>query len=86
MSASDEWTDWHLTPRGWERGDRCVDFAGVKEQNPKPEGTVAVYCYREVVSSIYSAVDRSVDGPRLLGTAEAHRDLLDRFGQPPQKF
>ena len=20
MSASNEWTEWHLTPRGWERG------------------------------------------------------------------
>ena len=26
MSLSKEWTDWHLTPRGWEAGSQQTDF------------------------------------------------------------
>src|SRR5574343_541972 len=29
MAASSEWTEWHLTPRGWVRGSDQRDFAGV---------------------------------------------------------
>jgi hypothetical protein len=32
MSHSKEWTDWHLTPWGWERGSTRVDGAGVTEK------------------------------------------------------
>ena len=30
MSATNEWTEWHLTPRGWERGSERQDFGGIK--------------------------------------------------------
>jgi len=29
MSASKEWTEWHLTPTGWVRGSEKVDYQGV---------------------------------------------------------
>jgi hypothetical protein len=27
MAVSNEWTEWHLTPRGWEFGDEKTDFS-----------------------------------------------------------
>jgi len=34
MSASNEWTEWHLTPRGWERGTEKEDFRRIDREPP----------------------------------------------------
>jgi len=34
MSASNEWTEWHLTPRGWERGTEKEDFRRIDRERP----------------------------------------------------
>ena len=34
MSYSDEWTEWHLTPRGWERGSERTDGPDVEFKEP----------------------------------------------------
>ncbi len=33
---SDESTEWHLTPRGWESGSERVDVAGVTLSHAQP--------------------------------------------------
>lgn len=56
MSASHEWNEWHLTPRGWEAGSSCVDFAGVTEV-PPPADRVLTKRHVEHLSSAFSKMD-----------------------------
>lgn len=53
MSESDEWTDWHLTPRGWEEGSQKLDFVGYQEK-PVPKDGVMTCRYSEKLSSPFS--------------------------------
>jgi hypothetical protein len=85
MELSEEWTEWHLTPNGWERGTTHRDFSGTTER-PDPPGSVAVYEYREAPSSIYSRADRECDRIRLTGTKEEARLLLAQHGPCPEKL
>ena len=42
MSATNEWTEWHLTPRGWERGSERQDFGGKKTVTPPEDRVLTV--------------------------------------------
>jgi hypothetical protein len=55
MSASDEWTQWHLTPRGWEKGDSETDFNSFDK--PTPDDRVQTVEYRELVASSFSGLE-----------------------------
>jgi hypothetical protein len=79
MGLSNEWTEWHLTPRGWERGSDRVDFGNVTAA-PDPEGSVLVYRYSEQQSSMYSKQETSLE--RVRGDANDPKviELLASFG------
>lgn len=34
MSASREWTEWHLTPSGWKSGTNKSDGVGITNSSP----------------------------------------------------
>ena len=59
MSASNEYSIWHLTPRGWEEGTEKLDF-GTTER-PVPPDAVLTLEYHERYSSIYSAPERWIE-------------------------
>ncbi len=46
MASSNEWTEWHLTPRGWERGTEKIDFGDTEVVIP-PEDRVLTCVYRQ---------------------------------------
>ncbi len=85
MSASNEWTEWHLTPRGWIEGSEELDFGGGKKVATPADRVVTVklgvklgsghstkfHYYNNLVwqSSDASVVDR----------------LVDQFGDLPQE-
>lgn len=46
MSFSEEWADWHLTPRGWETGSQRIDGSGTEMRDP-PLDRVATYRWNE---------------------------------------
>lgn len=81
MSASNEWTEWHLTPRGWEEGDSKTDFA--KFNKPAPSDRVETVEHREFLSSAFSQLEvtnRVIwKGDDLKLAAE----LRAKFGDPP---
>lgn len=61
MPSSNEWTHWHLTPRGWERGSTRTDHDGITER-PDPEGAVMLCIYFEEISSPYSmAIEKKLE-------------------------
>ena len=85
MSASNEWTDWHLTPRGWESGSEKVDVAGVTEK-PRPDDAVLTVRWREYLSSIYSKMDRGHVELWRSDNAETIAKLIKEFGDPPHSL
>jgi hypothetical protein len=56
MSASNEWDEYHLTPKGWVRGTEKLDFGPLKEVPPPPDRYVTVREH-EYQSSSFSAPD-----------------------------
>ena len=50
MSLSQESTEWHLTPGGWQRGTERMDFGNVTVVEP-PSDRVATYRWVEKLSS-----------------------------------
>lgn len=80
MSASNEWTDWHLTPDGWERGTEKTDFS--TERVDPPEDRVKTVRYREYLSSVYS--DMSITTKTIwVGDEEEAARLEEEHGPPP---
>jgi hypothetical protein len=81
MSASNEWWEYHLTPRGWIDGTEKTDFA-LTEKAP-PEDRVATYKFSEFLSSIYSKPDFGWDCLYSGGSKEAA--LKAQFGAYPSE-
>ena len=59
MSASHEWTEYHLTPRGWEQGSWKIDFGDVHKKDPPPNRFLTCV-YHERLSSVFSQMNRYV--------------------------
>jgi hypothetical protein len=82
MSASNEWTEWHLTPRGWEEGDTKKDFVGTKT-TPTPKDRVLTFRYKEFLSSVYSKPDIGKTMIWRCNDEQLIKNLLDKFGECP---
>jgi hypothetical protein len=81
MAVRKEWTEWHLTPRGWERGSTRVQDKG-NNWAAEPEDRVAswVYTETETASGIRKGGEPTWDNKN----AAEVQDLLHRFGPCPQ--
>lgn len=85
MSASNEWTEWHLTPRGWERGDWKVDGgSGSSRRGLVPEDRVLTFAYREFMSSVYSPMDKGAEFIWQSDDKEKIKELRAKYGEPPE--
>jgi hypothetical protein len=82
MSASKEWTEWHLTPRGWERGTEKVD--GVGELRPRPADAVMTNTYRELQSDSHAPVHKTSTPTWRSADTATIETLLKQFGAPPE--
>ncbi len=85
MSASNEWTEWHLTPRGWEKGSTKIDFKGTTTKEP-PEDRVITYCYSEYQSSGFGSVDK---GHKIVWSSENDEEidtLTSKHGKCPDSI
>lgn len=82
MAASDEWTEWHLTPRGWERGTEKEDFKGIDRKEP-PADRVMTTKYRQHMGSSFSPVKETNQKEWTGPDCNLIKTLLDSFGPPP---
>ncbi len=85
MAASNEWTEWHLTPRGWERGSERDDSKGVTRRD-KPAGSVMCVCYGEYAGyMVASSYRKSLEETWRLDD-ESVSELLNKYGEAPQRL
>jgi hypothetical protein len=84
MSTSNEWTEWHLTPNGWQRGTEKEDFRRI-DRDPPP-GRVLTTVYTEFLSSSFSSLDKSVETTWRSNDANAIATLQEKFGPPPESL
>ena len=84
MSASHEWTEYHLTPRGWEQGSYQRDFAK-RQDEPPPADRVLTKIYGERLSSMFSKKPELYENETWRGTdADAIARLQRKFGTCPE--
>jgi hypothetical protein len=81
MAASEVYTDWHLTPRGWTTGTVKTD-AGTRLRQ-RPADAVLTLRYRQVVATMLSTARRSCTELRRSADAAHVKALLRRFGRCP---
>jgi hypothetical protein len=85
MSLSREWTEWHLTPRGWERGSEKVDGGGGKDREA-PEDRVLTVRWREEQETMATKMERwHHEDWRSVDEAEVKR-LTKQFGSAPESL
>ena len=82
MSLSKEWTEWHLTPRGWEGGSGCVDF-GRTTFKEEPSDRVATYRWLEEQPSFPAPMYRGLELVWHSPDKEAIERLKKQFGEAP---
>jgi len=85
VAASNEWTEWHLTPSGWVAGSSKIDFQGVKTVEA-PEDRYVTVKYSEYMSSAYSDVKKE---SRIVWESDDRdliRELQKQHGECPDSI
>jgi hypothetical protein len=86
MTASLEYTDWHLTPTGWRRGTTKLDNGTIQEV-PTPLDRIATYRYTEEYPSLFSRPDVFTKVTYQCPNQERELlKLLDQFGACPDQL
>lgn len=84
MAGSNEWTERHLTPRGWEEGDSKTDFSPVVP-GPTPADRVMTVTFTETCSG-YGPVHRAAKTEWCSDNDELVQELLSKFGAAPDSL
>lgn len=84
MAASREWTEWHLTQKGWIKGTQRRDFASTLTI-PAPEGRVLTYRYTETHSGYGKATGHLTEEWRS-ESIEKVQALLHEYGECPKSL
>jgi hypothetical protein len=84
MSASDEWTEYHLTPAGWVEGSSQRDFARVKRVT-EPVDRALTVVYRELAES-YSPFYPSQNETWRSSDSQLVATLLEKHGPAPKEL
>jgi hypothetical protein len=85
MALRNEWTEWHLTPRGWEKGATRVQGKG-NTWTAEPEDRVLSFVYKEVETSASPEVQKSLEETWHSKKAKSVDELLKQFGACPEKL
>lgn len=82
MAASNEWTEYHLTPQGWVSGNERRD-TGQPVTRQTPQDRVLTAIYKETCSG-YGPVYESQDTLWESDDKRRVEKLLGEFGPPPK--
>lgn len=84
MARTEEWTERHLTPRGWERGGEKTDFS-LKTREPPADRVLSVR-YRELVSDSGGPAERGTIEIWSGANKSAIAKLRAQYGPPPDRL
>ena len=84
MAASREWTEYHLTPRGWEAGTTSID--GNRRERPTPADRLRTCTYQEEQSSVFSSVHKTTQTSWSSENADEIARLEQQFGACPTEI
>lgn len=85
MAMRNEWTEWHLTANGWQRGSVRVQGKG-NTWADEPEDRVLSSMYKEVETSSNPQPVITVEETWRSKTATNIDELLQQHGGLPQKL
>lgn len=85
MTQSSEWTEWHLTPRGWERGSELEDFNYLIERQA-PVDSVMTVKYSEVMRTPSSPVEEITHTLWQHSDQQLVSSLLGQHGPAPARL
>ena len=85
MAASNEYTEWHLTARGWERGSERIDFQETIIKDPPTDRELS-YKYFEFMSSGYSKLEKGLNEIFRSESSEVIEKLLKDWGSCPERL
>ena len=78
-----QWIDWHLTPRGWERGSTHTNGQDT-EWKDAPEDRILTYRWSEGQSLLYSDMVNELEKEWESDNSPLLRGLLEKYGEPPR--
>ena len=85
MAIRNEWTEWHLTPGGWQKGSTRVQGQG-NTWLDEPEDRVLSYMYKEVQGSTAPEPTVTWEETWRSKTATDIDDLLRLNGPAPRQL
>lgn len=85
MAARKEWTEWHLTPRGWERGATRVHGQG-NTWIEEPLDRVLSFVYQELETDSSPEVKKWAEETWRSKKAENVDTLIKQYGTCPEKL
>lgn len=81
MSASNEWTEYHLTPSGWTTGTQKTDFGRTDRDDPTDR--VQTVRVRDFLSSGFSKVEHTREVVWESADKVSVADLIKQHGEAP---
>lgn len=84
MTASNEWWEYHLTPRGWEMGSFKIDSSPVQRKDP-PLDRVLTIKHRETIASSFSKLHTAWEEEWRSLDLEKVNTLIRCYGASPRK-
>ena len=84
MSASSEWTEWHMTQSGWVRGTTKTE-TGMQVSTPPPD-SIATYQFIDEHSGYGRGTQRVVGPSATSEISEELGRLIKLHGPCPQKL
>ena len=85
MPFSNKWTEWHLTPHGWEAGSQRIDASGTTTKDP-PTDRVQTVRWSEVQASPFAKMLRKHVTRWESSDKDSLEKLRKQFGEPPQSL
>jgi hypothetical protein len=82
MAASNEWWEYHLTPRGWEDGSSKLDSGGGERKDPPPDRVLTIRV-SEYMSSTFSPLERGESEEWRSSDSALVASLIEQYGARP---
>jgi hypothetical protein len=85
MANRKEWTEWHLTPQGWQRGATRVQGQG-NTWVEEPTDRVLSFVYQELETDGSSEVEKWAEETWRSKKAVNIDELIRKYGPAPEKL